>query len=330
MKKRLGAFIMTFTMILGIFSGIRVDMVWADEGGQDGNDAAVTGLAVAYLFDWDEDNKPSLREDAVWEKETETGLGECILYAKNLSDAGEPEGDPIRADKLTLVYCGADGADTPQEGIGTVTALEADGDYLSLQVTKLGVYQLYVTDHADDVVTIKAAYRNFEFCISQTLTQTVKDTKGKVLYTVETNAKNLVAGKKLTLVKIVDGKQILVTKPVTVSKSGNVSVNAGTGEYKLLSASEAKALQKQILKTVKPEQKELAVEKGEKAKVKLNSKLDMNNVASVTYNCSDTSNAKVDKNGKVTTKKKGTATITMTVTLNDGSTKRIATTITVK
>ena len=93
---------------------------------------------------------------------------------------------------------------------------------------------------------------------------------------------------------------------------------------------QAKALQKQILKTVKPEQKELAVEKGEKAKVKLSSKLDMNNVASVTYNCSDTSIAKVDKNGKVTTKKKGTATITMTVTLNDGSTKRIATTITVK
>ena len=171
MKKRLGALIMAFTMILGIFSGIRVDMVWADEGGQDGNDAAVTGLAVAYLFDWDEDNKPSLREDAVWEKETETGLGECILYAKKLSDAGEPEGDPIRADELTLVYCGADGADTPQEGIGTVTALEADGDYLSLQVTKLGVYQLYVTDHADDVVTIKAAYRNFEFCTSQTLNE---------------------------------------------------------------------------------------------------------------------------------------------------------------
>lgn len=38
--------------------------------------------------------------------------------------------------------------------------------------------------------------------------QTVKDTKGNVLYTVETKAEDLAAGKKLTLVKI----EICITK----------------------------------------------------------------------------------------------------------------------
>ena len=55
----------------------------------------------------------------------------------------------------------------------------------------------------------------------------------------------------------------------------------------------------------------------------------MDNVASVVYESSDSAVAKVDKNGKVTTKKKGTAKIKMTVTLNDGSTKSVTTTVTV-
>ena len=118
-------------------------------------------------------------------------------------------------------------------------------------------------------------------------------------------------------------------KPITVSKYGNVSVNAEKGEYKLLNETDAKKLQKKILKTVKPEQKQISVDKGEKVEVKLNKKVNMDNVASVVYESSDSAVAKVDKNGKVTTKKKGTAKIKMTVTLNDGSTKSVTTTVTV-
>ena len=91
--------------------------------------------------------------------------------------------------------------------------------------------------------------------------QTVKDTKGNVLYTVETKAEDLAAGKKLTLVKIENGKKVLVSKPVTVNKNGNVSVKAEEGEYQLLNEKETKALQKEILKTVTPKKPNSALRK---------------------------------------------------------------------
>ncbi len=153
--------------------------------------------------------------------------------------------------------------------------------------------------------------------------QTVKDTSGNVLYTVETKAENLTAGKKLTLVKIVNGKKVLVSKPVTVSKNGNVSVKAEKGEYQLIDEEEAKALKNEILKTVTPKKSNVSIKKGKKTTIQLNSKLDMDNVAKITYTSSNKSAAKVDKNGKVTAKKKGTVTITIAVTLNDGTVKKV-------
>lgn len=156
-----------------------------------------------------------------------------------------------------------------------------------------------------------------------TITQTVKDTKGNVLYTVEANAADLEAGKKLTLVKIEDGKQVLVSKPATVSKNGNVSVKAEEGEYQLLNAKEAKALQKEILKTVVPKKSTVSIEQGEKTTVKLSSKLDMDNVAKISYTSSNKSVVKVDQNGKIIAQKSGNATITITVTLNNGTVKKV-------
>lgn len=163
-----------------------------------------------------------------------------------------------------------------------------------------------------------------------TITQTVKDTKGKVLYTVETNAEDLKAGKKLTLVKVENGKKILVTKPVTVDKKGNVNVKAEEGEYQLLNEQDAKKLQKEILKTVEPKKDKMSVSKGKKESIKLSNKLDMDNVAKITYTSSDKSKIKVDKNGKITAKKKGTVTVKVKVTLNDGTTKTVKVKVKVK
>ena len=163
-----------------------------------------------------------------------------------------------------------------------------------------------------------------------TIKQTVKDTKGNVLYTVETKAEDLEAGKKLTLVKIEDGKKVLVSKAVTVNKSGNVSVKAEEGEYQLLNEKETKALQKEILKTVTPKKSNVSVAKGKKTTVKLSSKLDMDNVAKITYTSSNKSTVKVDKNGKITAKKKGTVTVKVKVTLNDGTTKTVKVKVKVK
>lgn len=160
--------------------------------------------------------------------------------------------------------------------------------------------------------------------------QTVKDIKGNVLYTVETKAEDLAAGKKLTLVKIENGKKVLVSKPVTVNKNGNVSVKAEEGEYQLLNEKETKALQKEILKTVTPKTGNVSVDKGKKTTVKLSSKLDMDNVAKITYTSSDKSTVKVDKNGNIIAKKKGNVTVKVKVTLKDGTTKTVKVKVKVK
>ena len=74
----------------------------------------------------------------------------------------------------------------------------------------------------------------------------------------------------------------------------------------------------------------MSVAKGKKTTVKLSSKLDMDNVAKITYRSSDKTKVKVDKNGKVTAKKKGNVTVKVIVTLNDGTTKTVKVKVKVK
>ena len=74
----------------------------------------------------------------------------------------------------------------------------------------------------------------------------------------------------------------------------------------------------------------MSVSKGKKESIKLSNKLDMDNVAKITYTSSDKSKIKVDKNGKITAKKKGTVTVIVKVTLNDGTTKTLKVKVKVK
>ena len=163
-----------------------------------------------------------------------------------------------------------------------------------------------------------------------TIKQTVRDDKGNTLYTVETDAKNLVAGRKLTLVEIKDGKQILVAKSAKVDTNGNFTILAPKGEYQLLNETQMKTLRKQILATVKPAKKSVTIKKGKKAAISLSKKLDKANVAKITYRSTKKSVVTITKNGKATGKKKGTAVIEITVVLNDGTKKVIKTKATVK
>lgn len=163
-----------------------------------------------------------------------------------------------------------------------------------------------------------------------TIKQTVRDDKGNTLYTVETDAKNLEAGRKLTLVEIRDGKQILVTKTAKVDTNGNFTIRAPKGEYQLLNETQMKTLRKQILATVKPAKKSVTIKKGKKAAISLSKKLDKENVAKITYRSTKKSVVTITKNGKATGKKKGTAVIEITVVLNDGTKKVIKTKVTVK
>ena len=163
-----------------------------------------------------------------------------------------------------------------------------------------------------------------------TIKQTVRDDKGNTLYTVETDAKNLEAGRKLTLVEIRDDKQILVTKTAKVDTNGNFTIRAPKGEYQLLNETQMKTLRKQILATVKPAKKSVSIKKGKKAAISLSKKLDKENVAKITYRSTKKSVVTITKNGKATGKKKGTAVIEITVVLNDGTKKVIKTKVKVK
>lgn len=163
-----------------------------------------------------------------------------------------------------------------------------------------------------------------------TIKQTVRDDKGNTLYTVETDAKNLEAGRKLTLVEIRDGKQILVTKTAKVDTNGNFTIRAPKGKYQLLNETQMKTLRKQILATVKPAKKSVTIKKGKKAAISLSKKLDKENVAKITYRSTKKSVVTITKNGKATGKKKGAAVIEITVVLNDGTKKVIKTKVTVK
>lgn len=163
-----------------------------------------------------------------------------------------------------------------------------------------------------------------------TIKQTVRDDKGNTLYTVETDAKNLEAGRKLTLVEIRDGKQILVTKTAKVDTNGNFTIRAPKGEYQLLNETQMRTLRKQILATVKPAKKSVTIKKGKKAAISLSKKLDKENVAKITYRSTEKSVVTITKNGKATGKKKGAAVIEITVVLNDGTKKVIKTKVTVK
>jgi hypothetical protein len=163
-----------------------------------------------------------------------------------------------------------------------------------------------------------------------TIKQTVRDDKGNTLYTVETDAKNLEAGRKLTLVEIKDGKQILVAKTAKVDTNGNFTIRAPKGEYQLLNETQMKTLRKQILAMVKPAKKCVTIKKGKKAAISLSKKLDKENVAKITYRSTEESVVTITKNGKATGKKKGTAVIEITVVLNDGTKKVIKTKVKVK
>lgn len=163
-----------------------------------------------------------------------------------------------------------------------------------------------------------------------TIKQTVRDDKGNTLYTVETDAKNLEAGRKLTLVEIREGKQILVAKSAKVDTNGNFTIRAPKGEYQLLNETQMKTLRKQILATVKPAKKSVSIKKGKKTAISLSKKLDKANVAKITYRSTKKSVVTITKNGKATGKKKGAAVIEITVVLNDGTKKVIKTKVTVK
>ena len=150
---------------------------------------------------------------------------------------------------------------------------------------------------------------------------------GEKSFVVKTEAENLTAGTKLKAMAIdtKTNKYVLVdSKTFKVDKDGNVKVSLPAGKtYQLMPVEEAEQIEKEILKTVQAKKPVVEVKKGKKAKVQFSSKLDMNNVAKITYKSEKKSVAKVDAKGNVIAKKKGTAVIKAVVTLKNGKKKTL-------
>ena len=167
------------------------------------------------------------------------------------------------------------------------------------------------------------------------ITVNVTDKEGNIRYTVTADAKDLTAGKKLSVV-VVDKKtgayKLVNAKTYTVGKDGTLHVNLAAGsDYRMLSAAEIKNVEKAVLKTVAVKKTTAAsIKEGKNTKIQLSSKLDLDNVKKITYTSGKKSVAVVDKNGKITAKKKGTVTIKAKVTLKNGKTKTVSMKIKVK
>lgn len=167
-----------------------------------------------------------------------------------------------------------------------------------------------------------------------TITQEVKKADGTTAYTLQVNAADVKAGAKLAVMKKDEktGELVLVNqKAYKVAKDGSVSLTfKGEGIYVVKTQAEVKAQAKQIAKTVKPAKTTVNVATKKTTVFKWNKKLNMENVAKITYKSSKKSVVSVNKNGKITGKKKGTGKVTAEVTLKDGTKKTVKMKVKVK
>lgn len=164
-----------------------------------------------------------------------------------------------------------------------------------------------------------------------TITQTTKNASGKVMNSVSVNAKDLQAGKKLTLVKVdkKTGEKVLISsRTYKVSKDGTVTADTkDAGDYVLLNEKDAKVLSSKILKSVALKDTKKTVANGKKAKVTFDKNLNMENVKKITYTSSKKPVVTVNKNGTIVAKKAGKAVVKVKVTLKNGKTKTVKMTI---
>lgn len=164
-------------------------------------------------------------------------------------------------------------------------------------------------------------------------TKTV-DADGKTVREVTVNASDLTAGKKLKVVAVdpKTGEKTLVNKTTyKVAANGSLVLDdLGDANYEVVTTSEANALSKEVLKTIKPAKPKATVAAGKKARLTLDDALNMDNVAKITYRTSKKSVATVNSNGMITTQKEGKVTIKAIVTLNNGKKKTVRMSLTVK
>ena len=153
----------------------------------------------------------------------------------------------------------------------------------------------------------------------------VTDLAGNVSYTLTVNTADIQTGNKLYVCAKDQktGAYVLVNdKSYTVTKAGNVNFSADSNkDYVLMDQKDMDQVTTKILKTVTLKNKTVQVKKGKQKKVSLAATLNMDNVKSISYQSNNKKIASVNKKGTIKSNKKGTASIRVTVTLNNGKTK---------
>lgn len=153
----------------------------------------------------------------------------------------------------------------------------------------------------------------------------VTDPAGNVSYTLTVNTADIQTGNKLYVCAKDQktGAYVLVNdKSYTVTKAGNVNFSADSNkDYVLMDQKDMDQVTTKILKTVTLKNKTVQVKKGKQKKVSLATTLNMDNVKSISYQSNNKKIASVNKKGTIKSNKKGTASIRVTVTLNNGKTK---------
>ena len=153
----------------------------------------------------------------------------------------------------------------------------------------------------------------------------VTDPAGNVSYTLTVNTADIQTGNKLYVCAKDQktGAYVLVNdKSYTVTKAGNVNFSADSNKnYVLMDQKDMDQVTTKILKTVTLKNKTVQVKKGKQKKVSLATTLNMDNVKSISYQSNNKKIASVNKKGTIKSNKKGTASIRVTVTLNNGKTK---------
>ena len=153
----------------------------------------------------------------------------------------------------------------------------------------------------------------------------VTDPAGDVSYTLTVNTADIQTVNKLYVCAKDQktGAYVLVNdKSYTVTKAGNVNFSADSKkDYVLMDQKDMDQVTANILKTVTLKNKIVQVKKGKQKKVSLAATLNMDNVKSISYQSNNKKIASVNKKGTIKSNKKGTASIRVTVTLNNGKTK---------
>ena len=153
----------------------------------------------------------------------------------------------------------------------------------------------------------------------------VTDPAGNISYTLTVNTADIQTGNRLYVCakEPKTGVYVLVNdKSYTVTKAGNVNFSADSNkDYVLMDQKDMDQVTTKILKTVTLKNKTVQVKKGKQKKVSLAATLNMDNVKSISYQSNNKKIASVNKKGTIKSNKKGTASIRVTVTLNNGKTK---------